>query len=346
MEIFGTPATQFSPAQPTIFAYLFFFGGILIGSLGSIWVKSHAKKTADIYNSAYSFNLMLVIFETFFFLIATFIAGGVNASAATFPTDTWTLICSVMRAVCYIFGMLGYIMAVRHGPLLLTVLMCRIGLILPIILLHIIWPEGNPIDWYMYLGIMLVIIALLMFNKKETGKKTSAGTSPKFWFWAVMACLGNGMEGFSIRLLDLKSATETEPLECTLFYASIIELIVFLVWFFIKPPVKTSIGEDGVAVESKVRPSLSSMIKVSLIGAGWMVCYSITNATSFYTGGKMSGYLPTVFYFMASTGTSVLLSFIYARFIFKEKLRPVQYAGVVVAVIGLILLNNWSAALA
>ena len=103
---------------------------------------------------------------------------------------------------------------------------------------------------------------------------------------------------------------------------------------------------DGLAIESKARPSFSSILKVSLVGAPWIIGYAITNATSFYTGGKVIDYLPTVFYFMAKTGTSILISFVIARFIFKEKLRPMQYLGVIIAVIGLILLNDWSSALA
>ena len=55
----------------------------------------------------------------------------------------------------------------------------------------------------------------------------------------------------------------------------------------------------------------------------------------------MVGYLPTAFYFMANTGFSILIAFAIARFIFREKLRPAQYVGCVIAVVGLILLNNW-----
>jgi len=347
MDIFGTAATPFSPAQPTIFAYLFFFGGILIGSLGIIWVKHHAKQTADIYNSAYSFNLMLVIFETVFYLVATVIASGVNSSDAIFNTEPRTIICGIFRAVCYIFGMLGYIMAVRHGPLLLTALICRIGLIVSILLSRILWPENSPIYWYMYLGIVLLLVALVLFNKKDDGVKTTASTSPKFWFWAIMGGIGNGLEGFSIKLLSVnQSSPEVPPLECCLFYASIIEVIAFIILLFINPPQRTGVDADGLAIESKARPSFSSILKVSLVGAPWIIGYAITNATSFYTGGKVIDYLPTVFYFMAKTGTSILISFVNARFIFKEKLRPMQYLGVIIAVIGLILLNDWSSALA
>ena len=44
---------------------------------------------------------------------------------------------------------------------------------------------------------------------------------------------------------------------------------------------------------------------------------------------------------MANTGFSILFAFLIARFIFREKLRAQQYVGVVVAVIGMIMLNNW-----
>ena len=49
--IFGIAGTASTAPQPTIFAFLFFFGSILIGSSGSIWVKRHANVTRDVHNS-------------------------------------------------------------------------------------------------------------------------------------------------------------------------------------------------------------------------------------------------------------------------------------------------------
>lgn len=347
MEIFGIPGTAGTAPQPTVFAFLFFFGSILIGSSGSIWVKRHAKRTVDIHNSANSFNLLLVLFETLFFLVASFIVAAIHGTPS-FTLHGGTLLCAAIRAVAYVLGMLGYLMAVRHGPLLLTVVILRMGLAIPILLSAIIWPEGNKISWYMYIGMVLMIVALILFNKKdgESGQPLSK-TTPVFWFWVLVGAVGNGMEGFAIKLLETEYQGQGS-LENCLFYASILQVIVFGVIMLVRPPQRTGVGADGVALPATEKPhyDLRSLLAITFVGGVWILGYAITNATSFYTGGLMVTYLPTVFYFMANTGFSILIAFAIARFIFREKLRPMQYIGVVVAVVGLILLNDWSSVFA
>ena len=348
--IFGIAGTATSAPQPTIYAFLFFFASILIGSSGSIWVKRHANATRDIHNSTNSFNVLLVLFETVFFLVASIVVGLINTDVSTFSWDFGTIICAVIRAVAYVLGMVGYLMAVRHGPLLLTVVILRMGLAIPILLSALIWPDGNKVTWYNAIGMALMIVALVLFNKKETDEKQAARTTPAFWFWALIGAVGNGMEGFAVKLLETEYQVFDEvsgdligggSLENCLFYASILQVMFFLAILFAWPTQRTAVGENGLPVAPKERPSMKAMLTAGLVGGGWIIGYAITNATSFYTGSLMVGYLPTAFYFMANTGCSILIAFTIARFIFREKLRPAQYIGCVIAVIGLILLNNW-----
>ena len=347
--IFGIAGTATSAPQPTIYAFLFFFGSILIGSSGSIWVKRHANLTQDVHNSTNSFNVLLVLFETVFFLVASIVVGLLNADVATFSWDFGTIICAVIRAVAYVRGMVGYLMAVRHGPLLLTVVILRMGLAIPILLSAVIWPEGNPVTWYNAIGMALMILALILFNKKADDR-TAARTTPAFWFWVLIGTVGNGMEGFAVKLLETEYQVFDEvtgdlisggSLENCLFYASILQIVFFLIILFVWPTQRTSVGENGLPTVPTARPTMKAMLMASMIGIGWVTGYAITNAASFYTGSLMVGYLPTAFYFMANTGCSILIAFSIARFIFREKLRPAQYVGCVIAVIGLILLNNW-----
>ena len=347
--IFGTAGTATSAPDPSIFAFLFFFGSILIGSSGSIWVKRHANRTADVYNSTHSFNVLLVLFETVFFLVASVIVGLINTDVSTFSWDFGTIICAIIRAVAYVLGMVGYLMAVRHGPLLLTVVVLRMGLALPILLSAMIWPS-SAVTWYNGIGMVLMIVALILFNRKESGDTVSARTTPKFWFWVLIGAVGNGMEGFAVKLLETEyqifdQVTNEQiggaSLENCLFYASVLQIVFFLAIMFACPPQRTSVGADGLPTVPAARPTMKAMLLAGLIGGGWIMGYAVTNATSFYTSSLMVGYLPTAFYFMANTGFSILIAFAIARFIFREKLRTAQYIGCVIAVIGLILLNNW-----
>ena len=347
------------PGQPTVWAYVFFFLSMLVGCSGSIWVKRHAKCTQDVHNSTHSFNLLLVLFETFFFLVASVIVAMVNVNTYASGAFTWdaaTIVCAIVRAVAYVLGMVGYLMAVRHGPLLLTVVICRVGLAIPILLSAMIWPEDNKIRWYMAIGMILLFVALVLFNKKEGTGQPLSKTTPTFWFWAITGAVGNGMEGFTMKWLNywypsivleknpgVDPASIVAPIENCLFYASVLQVIFFGIIMFVNLPVKTGIDENGVAIPATERPkySLRALLAVTFLGGGWILGYAITNATSFYTSSLTISYLPVVFYFMANTGFSILFAFLIARFIFREKLRTQQYIGVVVAVVGMILLNNW-----
>ena len=334
------------PGQPTAFAYIFFFLSMLVGCSGSIWVKRHAKRTADVYNSTNSFNLLLVLFETFFFLVASIIVALISKNEA-FSWDAATIVCAVIRAVAYVLDMVGYLMAVRHGPLLLTVIICRVGFAIPIVLSAICWPDKNQVRWYMAIGMLLLFVALVLFNKKEGNGQPLSKTTPAFWFWAITGAVGNGMEGFSIKLLENwygdSAATQSGSLENCLFYASIVQVVIFAVILFVKPPQRTGVGEDGVTLAPTEKPhhTWRSLLSITFLGGLWILGYAITHATSFYTSSLTIEYLPVVFYFMANTGFSILFAFLIARFIFRERLRPAQYVGVVVAVVGMILLNNW-----
>ena len=334
------------PGQPTPFAYVFFFLSMLVGCSGSIWVKRHAKATQDIHNSTHSFNLLLVLFETVFFLVASVIVAAISKTEA-FVWDAATITCAAIRAVSYVLGMAGYLMAVRHGPLLLTVIICRVGLAIPIVLSAICWPATNHVRWYMAIGMLLLFVALVLFNKKEGNGQPLSKTTPAFWFWAITGAVGNGMEGFSVKLLENwygdASTAVSGSLENCLFYASILQIVFFAIIMFFNLPVKTGIDENGVALPATERPkySFKSLLAITFLGGGWILGYAITNATSFYTSSLTIAYLPVVFYFMANTGFSILFAFLIARFIFHEKLRPQQYIGVVIAVFGMILLNNW-----
>lgn len=346
------------PGQPTVWAYVFFFLSMLVGCSGSIWVKRHAKCTQDIHNSTHSFNLLLVLFETLFFLVASIVVAAMNANAhaGVFTFDAATIVCAIVRAVAYVLGMVGYLMAVRHGPLLLTVVICRVGLAIPILLSAIIWPGDNKIRWYMAIGMVLLFVALVLFNKKEGTGQPLSKTTPVFWFWAITGAVGNGMEGFTMKWLNywypsivakenpgIDPATVTAPIENCLFYASVLQVIFFAIIMLVYLPVRTGIDQNGVAIPAVERPryGFRALMAITFVGGGWILGYAITNATSFYTSSLTISYLPVVFYFMANTGFSILFAFLIARFIFREKLRPQQYVGVVVAVVGMILLNNW-----
>lgn len=353
-----------STGQPSLFAYVFFFLSMLVGCSGSIWVKRHAKCTQDVHNSTHSFNLLLVLFETFFFLAASIIVAIVNVNTYAQGVFTWdaaTITCAIVRSVAYVLGMVGYLMAVRHGPLLLTVVICRVGLAIPILLSALIWPDDNTIQWYMAIGMILLFVALVLFNKKEGNGAPLSKTTPTFWFWAITGAVGNGMEGFTMKWLNywypaivaeenpgIDPTKITAPIENCLFYASVLQVVIFGIIMFMNLPQKTGIDENGVALPSREKPhySFRALLAIVFLGGGWILGYAITNATSFYTSSLTISYLPVVFYFMANTGFSILFAFLIARFIFREKLRTQQYIGVIVAVIGMILLNDWSSAFA
>ncbi len=326
-------------ANANIGTYLFYIINCVIGAAGGICVKQHDKKTTDIRGGTHSFNMILALVSLVEFALTGLLSTG------TFTLHGPTLWYAVMRGIAYVVGMIGYLEAVRHGPLLLSIIISRMGLAIPMIVSIFLYDEALTV--LMVVGVVLLFLALFLFNKKE-GSSESGGTSLLFWIAVTFSAVGNGIEGLATKMQQ--EATKLEFGEACyeselLFFSTLLEAVVFLVLTLVQPPRRVDASGELVPLPEGKKARVREFFALSSVGIGWVALYALSNATSAYIGARVISKLPVIFYFMASTGISILMTFVISRFLYREKLRPLQYLGVVVAAIGLVLINDWSSIL-
>ncbi len=326
-------------ADANIGTYLIYIINCVIGAVGGICVKQHDKKTADIRGGTHSFNMILALVSLVEFAVTGLIATG------GFTMHGPTLGYAVMRGVAYIVGMIGYLEAVRHGPLLLSIIISRMGLAIPMIVSIFLYDERLSV--LMVVGVALLFLALFLFNKKDDSGE-GGGTSTIFWIFVTLSAVGNGIEGLATKMQQ--EATKAEFGEACfnselLFLSTLLEAVIFLVLTLIRPPRRVSASGELVPLPESKSARVREFFALSSVGIVWVVLYALSNATNAFVGSLVISKLPVIFYFMASTGISILLTFLISRFIYREKLRPAQYIGVAIAVVGLILLNDWPSVL-
>ncbi len=310
--------------------YLLYFSGCLIGTVGGIAVKQYGKKTADIRNATNSFNLIFAVISLVYFAVTGFIGSG--GLTINYPTLGYAL----FRSVGEVIGMFGYLQAVRYGSLLLSIVISRMGMLLPVVYSLIFYEDTLTVC--MTIGAVLLVAALVLFNKYGEDDRR---TSPRFWVYVSLSFTGNGitMIAMKVQQKELHGLYKSE----FLFFSMIIVTLVFLVMFLLRPPVRegrvASGGVPAKADEKTPKERLRAFSSVFFAGFFWLFLYAITNASSNFISTTVINDLPVVFFYFASTGIGIFLSFIVARFLFRERLSLLQYLGCVMAAAGLILLN-------
>ena len=166
-------------------------------------------------------------------------------------------------------------------------------------------------------------------NSSPEGSAPADRSRPKpfFWLFCAMSSVGNG-----IAILAAKIQQQAQPglyREELLFWSMVMVTGVFLVMLLIRPPKVEGEPEDG-------KPPFRIPV---LTGAHWAVLYALGNSTVNYISTITVSKLPAIVFCMIGTGFGIILTVFNTRIIFKEKLAPLQYGGLALAVAGLILLT-------
>ncbi len=283
------------------------------GAANGIFIKQYQKGTIKIKNADYIFNLIISLIAALFYAVMGVLDDGLAISAEFIPY-------SCVYAVCYVIGTVGYLGAVSRGSLLITVIMGQMGSLIPIVFSLIVYEDEPTVT--MIIGMLLLFVALLLFHmqKEGTGKNKRS-----FWLFVFMCFAGNGGASLAIKMQQHEHPGEYQG--AFLFYGIVFAAVIFLFMVLIRPPKLSGAINSGGGV-----------IKLLSASAVWAVLYGLCNAAVNYINAQIISRLPTIAFYMCGMGFGILLSFIVARFIYREKLLPHQYVGCCIATVGLVLL--------
>ena len=232
-----------------------------------------------------------------------------------FSFDIKVLPYAALYGICYVlftFGMLG---ALKFGSTSLTALVKQIALVCVSVWGFVFW--DTPLTLIGGIGIALIVISLslCLLTKEKSGKDHNAA---KWMIFAIMIIVGNS--GCSIIQRYQQIAFNYDHKYMLMFFALL---------FSAACCVLMSLREDKTNWGIAVRTSWAAP---ALAGCGSAV------SNVFILLMVKSNFSPLILYPGVAVG-GLMLTVIVSLFFFREKLRPMQIAGLTVGAVALVLLN-------
>lgn len=268
-------------------------------SVQNIAKKPYTQKTSD--NGVYCFNAIVSFVAMIFFIL--------TGKGLTFSLDV--LPYSIGFAISYATTSVFSLMAISCGSLSLTSLFMSYSLMIPTFYGLIFLKD--PVSIGLIPGIILLIISLLLINKKSGDNKISF----KWLLFASLAFAGNGMCSTfqKMQQVAFEGAYKSEFMIMSLAMVCVSMIVLALI---------TARKEIGTHVK-----------------AGWylaIVC-GLMNGTLNLFVMILTNRMPASLMFPLISAGGIVLTYLVSRFLYKETLTKTQFIGFVIGVASIIFLN-------
>lgn len=284
--------------------YLILIATILFNSTSSIFGGYFNRATIDKKDSSPFFNL--------FQLLSVFICWTIYY-IIDFSFDVKVIPYAIFMGITFFGAAFGLINALRTGPVMLSTLLLQLSLIATTIWGLIFWQ--TEINFLIILGIILVAISL--FLCLYTGKKEENKISLKWLIYIVITFFSNA--ACSIIQRHEQMDFEGKHGNMLMFIATGIAFILFLIIFL-----------------KSNKSDFKNMIKVCHYPILAGTCNMLMNLCFIVLA--TSSLLPSLIYPVSGVGALIIVT-LFSLFAFKEKLRPSQWAGVIIGAIATVLLS-------
>lgn len=268
---------------------------------GLIPVVGKQYNTKALHHNSYLFTSISNLFIAVFFLI----------SAGFHLELTYEfLLYSIGFGIANVLGSVGLVCATKTGSLSLTSLIMAYSLIIPTFY-GIIFLE-EPVGIMLVLGIIVLLISLFLINMKKGDNLFS----PVWLLFMTMAFIGNG--GCSVIQKMEQLAFDGAYKNEFMFVAALFSMVLtFVIWLF-----------DGKKKKAELREAASfAVFNGIVVGA-------LNLAVMFLTG-----LLPNAILFPSISAGGIVVAFLIATFVYKEKINKTQLAGYIAGFLSVILLN-------
>ncbi len=275
---------------------------VLASTLGSISKAAYCRNGK---NSPFLFTAFGALFSGLFFLCY---------NKFQFSLDKHTLIMSVAFSVCYIVCDVTALLAIKCGSISLTSMFGSFSLLLPALFGIVYWKESvKPLFW---IGILLFCISIVLVN---INLKEKSKTSLIWLILVAFTFFGNG--GCSI-LQTYHQKTGGADFKAEF-------MIIAMAFVFVSNAVISLFTLKKEVVTYSKRALFWSLL-YGLLNAGVNLGVMVLSS-----GGIIN---QSIFFPVISVGSLVLVM-ISSVFLFKEKLDKIQYAGIAVGIISIVLLQ-------
>ena len=283
---------------------IFYLTFIIIGlAVQNVIKKPYTDKTGG--KGVYFFSAMTALAAMLFFVASAIIGkGNLNFDWGILPY-------AIGFAVSYAIGTIFSVVAVSCGSLSLTSLIIQYSLMIPTV--YGIFVLNDPISSGLVLGIILLVISLILINKKDENIKFSL----KWIVSVLLAFLGNGLCSVfqKMQQVEFDGQYKDEFMIIALFI--VIAVIVFLMIIKEKEQI-------GLYVKN-----------------GWhfgLVCGIMNGMVNLFVM-ILSGLMPVSLMFPLISAGGIIVTYIVSKFFYKESLSNAQFVGFILGIGSVVLLN-------
>lgn len=277
-----------------------------LGAVVSMVLSETAKKKFN-KDCPFFFAFICSLFALIFFIFS---------SGFKFEFNKGILVYSALFGLAYAIAIVFTIFAYKHGNFFTSGLVITYSLLLPTTYGILILKNETSIFFFIGLALLCIAIFLIFLRKKDPSVE-----KPKFNFlWLVLiviAFIGNGFCNIfqTAEQIAFDGMYKNELMIVGLAIATIVFLIFALIF-------------DLKKIKDGFKPALLfGSISGLLNGAlNLLIMYAVNILTATIA-------------FPLTYGGSLILTFVIARFIFKEKYTLLQYIGFGVCLVSVVLLN-------
>ena len=277
-----------------------------LGAVVSMVLSDAAKKKFN-KDCPFFFAFICALFALIFFVFA---------SGFKFNFNKEIIVYSALFGVAYALAILFVIFAYKKGNFFTSGLVMAYSLLLPTLYGIIFLKDKTSIFFYIGLALLCVAVFFIFFKKKEKTEE-----KPKLNFlWVLLigiAFVGNGF--CSIFQTAEQNAFDGMYKTEFMIIALAISSVIFFIFSIIFDRKKI---KDGFK-SSLLFGSIAGLLNGSL---NFFVMYGLNN-------------LDASIVFPLISGGELILTFIIARFVFKEKYTLLQYIGFCICLASVVLLN-------
>lgn len=217
---------------------------------------------------------------------------------------------SVAFGLVYAAASIGNVLSLKLGSLALTSLITSYSLLIPTLYGVLFLKES--VGLLGYIGIVLLIVSIFLLN----AKKEQVTISAKWIIAVAVTFVTNGLCSVFQKMEQMRFDGGYKS-EFMIVALGIVAVILFVMAFFQKGSLKK---EAKIAVRTAAPNGLANGVVNFLV----MV---------------LTGVIPNAILFPGISAGGIVLSWILATFVYKEKLSKVQLAGYVIGIASVICLN-------
>ena len=273
---------------------------VIFVSVQSVMKKAYNQKVTG---GAMSFSAASCVAAAVVFLITS--GGKLQFSTEFLPY-------SLLFALSYSVTVVTMMLAIMTGPLSLTCLITSFSLIIPT--LYGILALNEPVSTNLFIGLGLLVVALVLINLEEKGAKK---ITVKWVLYVVLAFVGNGM---------CSTVQKVQQLDQAGLYKSEFMIVALTIS-------AVAMGIFALCTEKKaLLPNLKA-------GFWTYTVNGLANGGANFLVIFLSSRMAASVMFPVISAGGIVLTFLISLFFYKEKLSKWQILGSALGLVSVIFLN-------